>query len=154
MNDITFVGLDVHKATVSVTIAVSGRSREVRQVLVIGAGCAIAAAVPLFLRMTMSGLTKAGCKKVFREVASGRKPTRHSLEGGGSNSWSRFEKSPLSRRATTFRILPPARAAPLGRGSKLQRAKLAEALFQRLNPSSGKITDRTGRKTRKPAPFR
>jgi transposase len=32
MNDITFVGLDVHNPTVSVAIAASGRSGEVRQV--------------------------------------------------------------------------------------------------------------------------
>ena len=32
MNDITYVGLDVHKATVSVAIAESGRGGEVREV--------------------------------------------------------------------------------------------------------------------------
>ena len=32
MNDITYVGLDVHKATVCVAIAESGRGGEVRQV--------------------------------------------------------------------------------------------------------------------------
>jgi hypothetical protein len=32
MNDITYVGLDVHKATVCVAIAESGRGGEVREV--------------------------------------------------------------------------------------------------------------------------
>jgi hypothetical protein len=36
-----------------------------------------------------------------------------------SNSWSRFEKT-LPRRATRFRVLRPARAAPLARGSKVR----------------------------------
>ena len=32
MDNITFVGLDVHKATVCVTVAESGRDGEVRQI--------------------------------------------------------------------------------------------------------------------------
>ena len=32
MDDITFVGLDVHKATVSLSVAESGRGDEVRQI--------------------------------------------------------------------------------------------------------------------------
>ncbi len=32
MDDITFVGLDVHKATVCVSVAESGRDGEVRQI--------------------------------------------------------------------------------------------------------------------------
>ena len=32
MDDITFVGLDVHKATVCVAVAESGRGSEVRQI--------------------------------------------------------------------------------------------------------------------------
>ena len=41
-----------------------------------------------------------------------------------------------------------------GHRGGLARTAGYRSIFQRLNPSSGKITDRTGRKSRKPAPFR
>ncbi len=66
MNDITYVGLDVHKATVCVAIAEGGRGGEVRQVGVFENRPEILSRMVARLGKSVSGqaVPCSGCRQV------------------------------------------------------------------------------------------
>ena len=83
MDDITYVGLDVHKATVCVAVAASGRGGEVRQIGVFENR-------PEILCKMAARLGKGGRRLSFCYESSGRRQQNARASGRAAAPLARF----------------------------------------------------------------